>query len=403
MPPAAGLPMLLRPGLNRRRSSACAAARPGPPAGHRTLRSGLHRPLCFTQASQLLQQLFPDRDRAPDDVVHNRDAPALPRPTERSRDVIAEIHPDQLNPPVMIQRRYPRSPLHGRTACAPGPGHPWIRGESGRRSRDLAGIMAQRSSPPAVNEPPLAGGPGPSGPVPSQANRCGERSPRRAAGCRTRLGNARRIMARIAAVSPSASALSHSAAAALAAAPASSGSSSAASSWPSSSRVVSGASVAHGAHIRHSSQVHPPRWQPCCWRSALWGRLAGCHNSRSPRCCRVTSAASWAREETPSLAKMCARYVCTAGLRCTVRTPIWGSDSPRRLAAAGEPTAPALPGGCATAAGDIAGSGGTVALRASAVMIWFSYLLGRAGNVGPPAGSTVAGGSDDHHTCAVTG
>ena len=171
MPPAAGLPMLLRPGLNRRRSSACAAARPGPPAGHRTLRSGLHRPLCFTQASQLLQQLFPDRDRAPDDVVHNRDAPALPRPTERSRDVIAEIHPDQLNPPVMIQRRYPRSPLHGRTACAPGPGHPWIRGESGRRSRDLAGIMAQRSSPPAVNEPPLAGGPGPSGPVPSRPRR----------------------------------------------------------------------------------------------------------------------------------------------------------------------------------------------------------------------------------------
>jgi hypothetical protein len=31
----AGLPLRLRPGLSRRRSSACAAARPGAPAGHR--------------------------------------------------------------------------------------------------------------------------------------------------------------------------------------------------------------------------------------------------------------------------------------------------------------------------------------------------------------------------------
>ena len=35
-PPAAGLPIRLRPGLSQQRSSACAAARPGPPAGHRT-------------------------------------------------------------------------------------------------------------------------------------------------------------------------------------------------------------------------------------------------------------------------------------------------------------------------------------------------------------------------------
>ena len=41
MLPAAGLPIRLRPGLTRRPSSACAAARPGPPAGHRTRRSGL--------------------------------------------------------------------------------------------------------------------------------------------------------------------------------------------------------------------------------------------------------------------------------------------------------------------------------------------------------------------------
>ena len=34
MLPAAGLPIRLRPGLSRRPSSACAAARPGPPAGH---------------------------------------------------------------------------------------------------------------------------------------------------------------------------------------------------------------------------------------------------------------------------------------------------------------------------------------------------------------------------------
>jgi hypothetical protein len=33
MLPAAGLPNRLRPGLSRRPSSACAAARPGPPAG----------------------------------------------------------------------------------------------------------------------------------------------------------------------------------------------------------------------------------------------------------------------------------------------------------------------------------------------------------------------------------
>ena len=36
MLPAAGLPIRLRPGLSRRPSSAGAAARPGPPAGHRT-------------------------------------------------------------------------------------------------------------------------------------------------------------------------------------------------------------------------------------------------------------------------------------------------------------------------------------------------------------------------------
>jgi len=38
-------------------------------------------------------------------------------------------------------------------------------------------------------------------------------------------------------------------------------------------------------------------------------------------------------------------------------------------------------------------------------MIWFSCLLGtgRAGNVPPPAGSTVADGPDDHHTCEATG
>ena len=43
MLPAAGLPLRPRPGLSRRRSSACAAARPGAPAGHRTRRSGLRR------------------------------------------------------------------------------------------------------------------------------------------------------------------------------------------------------------------------------------------------------------------------------------------------------------------------------------------------------------------------
>ena len=41
--PAAGLPIRLRPGPTRRRSWACAAARPGPPKGHRTRRSGLRR------------------------------------------------------------------------------------------------------------------------------------------------------------------------------------------------------------------------------------------------------------------------------------------------------------------------------------------------------------------------
>ena len=43
MPPAAGLPIRLRPGLTRRPSSACAAARPGAPAEQRTRRSGLRR------------------------------------------------------------------------------------------------------------------------------------------------------------------------------------------------------------------------------------------------------------------------------------------------------------------------------------------------------------------------
>jgi hypothetical protein len=41
--PAAGLSIRLRPGLSRRRSSACAAARPGAPAGHRTRRARLRR------------------------------------------------------------------------------------------------------------------------------------------------------------------------------------------------------------------------------------------------------------------------------------------------------------------------------------------------------------------------
>ena len=41
MLPAAGLLIQLRPGLSRRPSSACAAARPGPPAGRYTRRSGL--------------------------------------------------------------------------------------------------------------------------------------------------------------------------------------------------------------------------------------------------------------------------------------------------------------------------------------------------------------------------
>src|ERR1700689_375041 len=40
-PPAAGLPIRLRPGPSRRRASACAAALPRPPARHRTRRSGL--------------------------------------------------------------------------------------------------------------------------------------------------------------------------------------------------------------------------------------------------------------------------------------------------------------------------------------------------------------------------
>jgi hypothetical protein len=43
MRPAAGLPIRLRPGPTRRRSSACAAARPGPPRGHGSRRSGLRR------------------------------------------------------------------------------------------------------------------------------------------------------------------------------------------------------------------------------------------------------------------------------------------------------------------------------------------------------------------------
>jgi len=43
MRPVGGLPIRLRPGLSRRRSSACAAARPGAPAGHRTRRSRLRR------------------------------------------------------------------------------------------------------------------------------------------------------------------------------------------------------------------------------------------------------------------------------------------------------------------------------------------------------------------------
>src|ERR1700689_2857624 len=42
-PPAAGLPIRLRPGPSRRRSSACAAARPGRPRGHGSRRSGLGR------------------------------------------------------------------------------------------------------------------------------------------------------------------------------------------------------------------------------------------------------------------------------------------------------------------------------------------------------------------------
>ena len=40
LPPAAGLPIRRRPGLSRRPSSACAAARPGAPAGHRTRPAG---------------------------------------------------------------------------------------------------------------------------------------------------------------------------------------------------------------------------------------------------------------------------------------------------------------------------------------------------------------------------
>jgi hypothetical protein len=43
MRPAAGLPLRLRPGRTRRPSSACAAARPGPPRGHGSRRSGLRR------------------------------------------------------------------------------------------------------------------------------------------------------------------------------------------------------------------------------------------------------------------------------------------------------------------------------------------------------------------------
>jgi hypothetical protein len=43
MLPAAGLPIRLRAGLSQQRSSACAAARPGQPAGHRTRRPGLRR------------------------------------------------------------------------------------------------------------------------------------------------------------------------------------------------------------------------------------------------------------------------------------------------------------------------------------------------------------------------
>ena len=48
MLPAAGLPIRLRPGLSRRRSSACAAARPGAPAGHRTRPSGLRPAIAST-------------------------------------------------------------------------------------------------------------------------------------------------------------------------------------------------------------------------------------------------------------------------------------------------------------------------------------------------------------------
>ena len=66
--------------------------------------------------------------------------------------------------------------------------------------------------------------------------------------------------------------------------------------------------------------------------------------------------------------------------------------------AAGVPAAPVLPGGCAAAAGDLAGSDSAAALRASAVMIWFSCLLGTGRELRPSAGSTVAGGPDHHHT-----
>lgn len=51
---------------------------------------------------------------------------------------------------------------------------------------------------------------------------------------------------------------------------------------------------------------------------------------------RVTSAASWAREEMSSLAKMCARWVWTVRLEMYMRVPIWGLDSPSATSAATE-------------------------------------------------------------------
>ena len=110
MLPAAGLPIRLRPGLSRRPSSACAAARPGPPAGHRTRRSGP-----------------PRRSRAPSAAAGGAGATARRRPsTLPGNKAVARARTTTGPPPhhaaISQQRALPPAPgwKPGRQADAGG-------------------------------------------------------------------------------------------------------------------------------------------------------------------------------------------------------------------------------------------------------------------------------------------